>query len=687
MGDNPTSWTPLVPRFRAPRYSKPLFVGFAKQLVRAATLDDVDCENRVDDASDAFLACRRSWPPSDRQKLLAAGLVLKDLVAQRWGIRVRKGIVSVSPPEEVGADPALEKERVRRQELIKRDAQLRKPSVRKFIRSMERRRLHDGQFVSIFSLMRDGRELADALLRLRERCDNGTAHPIDTVIDPYLQFVSGDDRCTETGLRLMDVWRYFRHTWTNSYTSVPGRCMMFLVRDRAAMFHPVIGIGALSSPIVQIGERDAWIGWHPDTFISEIKTRPTAAVARWLKRVVDDAMNETYIDDFLEDRLLSLDAVRNPTDEVIDSLIAESAEQRRLHHRYARSQDHKRNAEPNDDGTGHWVKRARTHLFRSKRALALAEYLRAQMILNVHLGLPSAKGLARLLSTRAGVNTARKIVRKAKADRVGIAMADISVCGAIQPYNPLLGGKLVSMLAASPEVIREYERRYGASASEIASSMAGYSIVRPAHLVVLATTSLYGVGSSQYNRIKIPCDVLGGDRGEAIRYLRLGHSAAFGTSHYAEQTVEALVDLVQQNSGGQHVNSIFGEGVSPKLRKVRQALDLLGFPSELLLRHHRRRIVYGVTLVRNAYEFLLGMDDVPDYLMPIVPGTKATRSIADWWKERWLRRRIQSDEVLEQVEGQNLVHPIRHGARVPQLHLDTDETFPFPDLMKGIAAK
>src|SRR4051812_28501983 len=46
-----------------------------------------------------------------------------------------------------------------------------------------------------------------------------------------------------TGLRLMDVWRYFRHTWTNQYTSVPGRTMVFLVRDRASENHPVIGIG------------------------------------------------------------------------------------------------------------------------------------------------------------------------------------------------------------------------------------------------------------------------------------------------------------------------------------------------------------------------------------------------------------------------------------------------------------
>src|SRR5205814_802907 len=149
-----------------------------------------------------------------------------------------------------------------------RDAQLRQPAVKSFIRSMERTRYFNGRFVSIFSLMRDGRELAGALRQTRTHLNNGWADALSRVIDPYLQFISEDTCCTLTGLRLMDIWRYFLHTWTNQYTSVPGRTMMFIVRDRAALYHPVIGIGALSSPIMQIRERDTWIGWHPATFLA-----------------------------------------------------------------------------------------------------------------------------------------------------------------------------------------------------------------------------------------------------------------------------------------------------------------------------------------------------------------------------------------------------------------------------------
>src|SRR5262249_40870718 len=152
---------------------------------------------------------------------------------------------------------------------------------------------------------------------------------------------------------------------------------------------------------------------------------------------------------------------------------------------------------------------------------------------------------AALAATSQGSDAIRKILKKAKADRVGIAVADLTVCGAVQPYNAVLGGKLVAMLAASPEVIQEYRRRYSNAESEIASAMAGRPIIRTPALVLLGTTSLYGVGSSQYNRIKIPGERVAGAASEEIRYQKLGYSEAFGTSQYSEEAIDALVDLVQ----------------------------------------------------------------------------------------------------------------------------------------------
>jgi hypothetical protein len=48
-------------------------------------------------------------------------------------------------------------------------------------------------------------------------------------------------------------------------------------------------------------------------------------------------------------------------------------------------------------------------------------------------------------------------------------VADLSVCGALPPYNYLLGSKLVALLMASQEVRDIYTDRYKSQPSEIAS--------------------------------------------------------------------------------------------------------------------------------------------------------------------------------------------------------------------------
>jgi hypothetical protein len=667
-----TSWSALMP----PLGEKDLgvYLTYAHRLGRVGSqkTDDATKKDLVDEIRHEFIDSLQKHIPADRQILVAASLVLTDLVIQGWALRVQRGVAQVKPPEMV--QQAEEKQRIQRQELVRRNAQLRQPAVKEFIRSMERSRYFNGRFVSIFSLMRDGRELAKALRQTRKHLDNGRTETLSRVIDPYLQFVSENTRCTLTGLRLMDIWRYFRHTWTNQYTSVPGRTIMFIVRDRAALHHPVIGIGALSSPVVQIRERDIWVGWHPETFFTEIKNNPTCDIANWLVGIVKRMVDEIYVDDFREEGLITSRQTREPDQEVIKRLLQESAEQRRAHYRYARSRDHKQNRGDRTD-TDHWIARSRTHLFRSKRALALADLLQARAVLNQYLGEhPTAECFARLAATSIGSSVIRKVLKKAKANKVGIAVADISVCGAVQPYNAILGGKLVSMLAVSPEVVAEYKKRYSEATSEIASAIAGRPVVKPPNLVLLGTTSLYGLTSSQYNRVKIPCELLGGKQGETIEFLRLGHSESFGTTQYSDETVGALVTIVQQSANGQRINSIFGEGVSPKLRKVREGLDLLNFSSDLLLRHYRRRGVYAVNLVRNLRAYLLNMVAEPDYLVPPECGTEKSANIAAWWRERWLRNRISSDAVLEEIARHTLVRPIRHGARVPYEFEDLETT-------------
>ena len=674
------SWVALSPPFPERSAAKQAFRAHAVRLSELSSEND-DGEN----FNEAIKESLRVHSAHEHTTALRAALcVLTDLARQRWSIRVNEGSdPEVKRSEGDRLDHTRKKARIRAQELVKRDEQLREPAARRFVEGMEKNSVHNGHFVSIYSVIRDGRELAELLRAARSLTGDDRDRALREVINPYLQFVDKAEYCEHTGLRLQDIWRYFRHTWTNQYTATPGRSMAFIIRDRAREYHPVIGIGSLGNSIVQIRERDAWIGWQPEAFMEFANESPSAELGNWFHKTVETAIGEIYLDDFFEEELLSPTDLHAPTPEVLQRLIAHGEKQRELHHRLASSKDLKRSTKRDDTGSteAHWQTRARTHLYRSKRGLSLADMLRSRMVLQQHLSSqPTREEVRALLDTGDGRRVVKKVLRKAKADHVGIAMADITVCGAVPPYNPILGGKLVSMLAASPEVVTAYREKYVAQESEIASSMAGRPIVRRSELAFLGTTSLYGVGSSQYNRLRMLAERIGGKKGEQLAFLELGKSEAYGTSHFSSDTVRALVSLVQQSSNGQRVNSIFGEGVSPKLRKIRDGLNALNLPADVLLQHGRQRIVYGVPVVRNLREFLLGMDDEPEYFFDMDAPERSTKEITRWWTERWLRKRIKSDDVLAQVEHHTLVRPIRHGARVVLPRIDDGQATLFDEL-------
>lgn len=598
------------------------------------------------------------WAHRQHPRAAAACLVLADLVQQGWNLAVSDGGVRVCPPPQADS-AAAEKNRVRQQELFKSAEQLRTPSVRRFIESMEQPHEYRGRFVSIYSLMRDGEELAESLMAMEP--DSWRS-----VLDPYVQVISfPSQRCEHTGFRLGEIWRYFRHTWTNQYTSTPGRTMQILVRDQARPFHPVIGIAALGSAIVQIHERDKWLGWQSPEFLSSLTAKPTLRMSRWLVDRLEQALDEIYCDDLIADGLYWPSLWGAPTTDAIAGLREESKARRQAHRRLVRREDFSSSADSD------WSRQALTDLFRSKRCSELADLLETRRDLAPFLlPNPTLSGLREALADTSARRGIAQLLRRAKARAVGTEIADLTVCGALPPYSPILAGKLVAMLSVSPTVVSAYKHRYEDHESVIASSMAGRPIQRRSNLAFVGTTSLYGSSSSQYNRLRMPAEVLKGSA--EIAFLRLGKSRSFGTSHMSADTVAALVRLSQVTGIGIRINSIFGEGVNPKLRKVRDGLALLGWPADELLQHRRQRIVYGVPLVTHLRDYLLGLDLEPDYLFSSNV-TKDVEKISDWWEERWLRRRVHLPKVLEDVRRHTNASSGGHGARVVLPPTEDDE--------------
>ena len=175
-----------------------------------------------------------------------------------------------------------------------------------------------------------------------------------------------------------------------------------------------------------------------------------------------------------------------------------------------------------------WVRIAETHLYRRKRAANLADTCRAIDVFE-RTGLDdNPLALGELLSTGDGCRAVRIVLRRIKQQAIAENVMEIITCGAVAPYQQVLGGKLVAMLMTSPQVVADVRRRYRGRVSLIASGMAGRAMVRTPELSLLTTSSLYAFGSAQYNRIRIPGDVGGAERSGYIRYRRVGSTESFG---------------------------------------------------------------------------------------------------------------------------------------------------------------
>ncbi|NLA85503.1 MAG: DUF4338 domain-containing protein [Clostridiales bacterium] len=205
-----------------------------------------------------------------------------------------------------------------------------------------------------------------------------------------------------------------------------------------------------------------------------------------------------------------------------------------------------------------------------------------------------------------------------------VYLMDAYVLGAVPPYNMLLGGKLIAYILASNEIRKIYREKYENSITLIDKRKAN-------DLVGIFTTSLYG-RSSQYNRIKYQGKLL---------YQPIGDTRGFGTLHLSDETLRFMRNMLHDK--GIIIGNKFGDGPSWKMRVIREAGDILGFNTDILLNHSFRRKIYFVPLAKNTLEFLNGRAHKPDYYdYPL-------KDLVGFWKERWLYNRKTKDDIINRV--------------------------------------
>lgn len=585
-------------------------------------------------------------------KYIAALSVLVDLSQQGWVFDIKNETLTLKMENENIDD----KQKIRYRLSAERNAQFKNSSIARFIRQMESVKCYNGNDISIKNLIGDKNLLIQAI-------KNG-----NKVCDPYIQLVT-NERDTHTGYKLSDIWRYFRYTWSIPYKTMPGRNLFYLVRDRLQACHPIIGIFALGNSVLNLTVRDDDIGWTIEaikknmalkteeskyeqiiggTDGKKIKTkisRPLETSEEHYTRVnnyankiyplliynIKEAISEIYLKDLNYHR-----NTKYPKQEKIDELLSMAAE-------YAEKSINNKNNEISPN----WESEAQSNLFKRKRASELAKLLSTKQIFNNAIGKTNAERINYLLSTETGrkaINTALIANRKRK---IGSNMMDIIVCGSIPPYNELLGGKLVSILACSPTVIRDYTIRYKNQISEIASRMKGKRVIRDSRLVYLGTTSLYAIGSSQYNRIKVPIS-----EKEYLEYRKMGVTEGYGTVFFSKETTTLFSKLLEIQDGGKKINHVFGEGTSPRFRMISRGLGSIGIKAEAFLKHYSPRIVYSINLAKNTNEYLMGLTNDVDYgydLSNYLEVQQKTQDLIDFWYNRWLLMRLKSIDIEQRL--------------------------------------
>jgi hypothetical protein len=569
----------------------------------------------------------------DSIKFRSLLLLLRDLFLQGWELKIEDNKVSIHHPET--PENKEKKQWFREALLFERNKQLENDSFKKFILRMERHKKYKGKVVSIKNLITPVNQLLDTIQE--QKAD---------AIRPYLQIVqSSIEKDEQTGYRLLDIWRYFRLTWTLPHKPTPGRNIFVLVRDSAQEYHPVIGIAALGSSIVQITCRDNEIGWTIEGLRERLQNMDDLTaqqVVNGLSQSIERSILEIQSRDFLNEdiNLLNVNEYINVINEFLDRERDTVAEAPKI---------------TSNLNNADWGDVCRGLFYKKKRAKALLKLFKAQDFFN-HLNLNEPQeSLQQLVQTSRGRSALSVALQSNKKEKVGANMMDVIVCGAVPPYNFLLGGKLTALLMMSPQIVRAYEEKYRNQVSVIASAMKGEPVIKPAQLVLLGTTSLYESGSSQYNRLFIPAHAINNSEPtNKIGYQSLGLTKGFGTVYISDETVDSFSELTTKIHGRRIVSNTFGEGTSPRMRLIRAGLDALGLPSEHLLNHSFKRIVYGIKLAGNAYEYLRGEEDRPMYYLGQDTPNQATEEICGFWRERWLSMRIKNPRVIQQIRDYNI---------------------------------
>ncbi len=224
-----------------------------------------------------------------------------------------------------------------------------------------------------------------------------------------------------------------------------------------------------------------------------------------------------------------------------------------------------------------------------------------------------------------GARDGLRVLRDITIPRIQV---EATVCGALPPFNEILGGKLVAALLVHPDV----RSVVSADLGEITLGVFRPAVkgLLPPHGAVLVTTrGLYSGHSAMYNNVRLP-----GIAG-AVRVRHAGYTSGSTTSLLGDQTAR-LAERVMSFVGGAHVISReYGSGGAKRQRTIERAASRIGLPPSVI--HPKlRRPVYVAPLVANLPGVAL-TNALPSWVIdPDRTADEYCADALDEWRRRWL---------------------------------------------------
>ena len=506
---------------------------------------------------------------------------------------------------------------------------------------------------SVDLLVDNGEELEKIFKEINEILDEDKKIiKLKKVFKPELQHCFEDEVCEITNIRLMEIWEFFRLTWSIPYGTANARTMPVLVRNAARPNKPVIGIFQFSQPSFNNTGRNKFL--KMDNYLSAFKEVQTKNISiNELSEACLNSIEKSIKETRWDDLKLTNSDIKKPSTNIINYL-KETSEKFRLEENLEEEEDLViKKTEKKTVIKAKKKKRtpkelSETKMYLKKRCKRLSKLLFARKVFNdCKLKKDPKRAFTIMIQIKDGQRAINLALEFLRNDIFSTQVLDINVCGAVAPYNEILGGKLITLLASSKEVVEMYDKNYKKYISIISSGVAGREMIKSSKSIFLCTQSLYDQGSSQYNRLKLLKKNFSNLKSDLI-WQEAGFTSGLGTDHISSRTTRLCDQIIQKFKKIQK-KSESGKGHSAKLTLVTAALKIINInPDIALYGNKRKNYVYFPKKANHLTKYVYNLKKIEN-----LNHYNKIDVILDAWMKRWLTKRIQRSETLEKLSNLN----------------------------------